>query len=95
MNYTANIGDPVTFECVATGLPPPAITFFRNGAELTNAVVRIQLNSSDTSGSVVTRTLTLFRSDLGDSGIFECRATNDAMPGEDTMELELIIKSGG
>ena len=95
MNYTANIGDPVTFQCVASGIPPPIITFFRNGIELTNAIPRVQLSSSYTSGSMAIRALTLATSDLRDLGTFECRATNNAIPGEVTMEFELIIVSGG
>ena len=34
MNYTVNETDTVTFECPATGIPPPTITCLRNGREL-------------------------------------------------------------
>ena len=34
MNYTVNEADTVTFECSATGIPLPTITWLRNGMEL-------------------------------------------------------------
>ena len=100
MNYTVNMSDPVTFECVATGIPPPSITWFRNGAELADS--RIMLNDPSSilmddgnEGMVfeVTRTLTLSMSEDGDSGGYECRASNDATPGLDTEPFELVVQS--
>ncbi len=40
-----------------------------------------------------TRTLTLGMAKDDDSGVYECRANNAAMPGEDTMTFELIVQS--
>ena len=33
--YVINVTDTVTFECIATGIPPPAIQWFRGGMLLT------------------------------------------------------------
>jgi len=34
--YVINVTDTVTFECIATGIPPPAIQWFRGGMLLTS-----------------------------------------------------------
>ena len=104
MNYTVDMTDEVTFECVATGIPPPSITWYRNGTELDSTDTRVTFN--DPSGAVtvmdsdgeiiysaVTRTFILDITEDGDSGIYECRASNEATPGEDSMEFELIVQS--
>ena len=41
----------------------------------------------------VTRTLTLDMTEDGDSGTYECRASNDATPGEDRRTFELVVQS--
>ena len=103
MNYTVNVGEAVTFECVATGIPPPFITWYRNGTELDSTDTRVTFN--EPSGAVtvmngegemifeITRNLTLGMTEDGDSGIYECRTSNEATPGEDSMEFELIVQS--
>ena len=104
LNYTVNVGNPVTFQCVATGVPAPSITWFRNGSELNNNT-NPHVTIADPSNSVpitdgsdgiifqVTRTLTLGMSEDGDSGESECRASNAATPGQDTMPFDLIVQS--
>ena len=103
MNYTVNMTDEVTFECAATGIPPPSITWYRNGTELDSNNTRVTFN--DPSGAVtvmddegemifeITHTLTLDMTEDRDSGIYECRTSNEATPGEDSMEFELIVQS--
>ena len=100
MNYTVNMGDTVTFECVATGIPAPSITWFRDGTELSSA--RVTVNSADVMsvmdgmGDTIyqsTRTLSLGMTEDGDSGGYECRASNAATPGEDQMPFEVIVQS--
>ena len=103
MNYTVNETDTVTFECSATGIPPPTITWLRNGKELndtTNSRVTVGDSTEmdftrDNDGetvSVVTHTLNLVNTTDGDSGMYSCMATNDADPGTDTEEFELIVQ---
>ena len=89
MNYTVNETDTVTFECSATGIPPPTITWLRNGMELndtTNSRITVgdpvemdlpRDNDGETV-SMVTRTLNLIHTTDRDSGMYTCMATNDA-----------------
>ena len=100
MRYTVNMGDVVTFQCVATGIPAPSITWFRNGTELSNSRVTLgdPFESTTTSGDgemilQTTRTLNLSMTEDGDSGSYECRARNDATPGDYSESLELIVQS--
>ena len=104
MNYTVDLGDTATFQCVATGIPAPTITWFRGGVELNESNSQVMLNAPSTtmvmSTSItgemvyeVTRTLTLSMSRDEDSGTYQCRTTNAAMPGMDTMDFELIVQS--
>ena len=103
MNYTMNETDTVTFECSATGIPPPTITWLRNGMELNDMTdSRVAVDDPtemdfprDNDGetvSVVTRTLNLINTTDGDSGMYFCMLTNDADPGTDTEEFELIVQ---
>ena len=104
MNYTVNETDTVTFECSATGIPSSTITWLRNGMELnatTDSRVTIgnpvemdftRANDGETV-SMVTRTLNLINTTDGDSGMYTCMASNDADPGVDTVDFELIVQS--
>ena len=104
MNYTVNMTDTVRFECVATGIPAPSITWFRSGEELNNTTdPRVTFDDPSTRLSVrdgdgemiyeVTRAVSISMSADEDSGMYECRVSNDATPGNDTMEFELIVQS--
>ncbi len=104
INHTVNMGDPVTFQCVATGIPAPSITWFRNGVELNSTVnSRVALNNHSNPQPIidgmegmifeVTRSLTLGMTEDGDSGGYYCTANNDATPGEDTVAFQLIVQS--
>ena len=103
MNYAVNMGDVVTFQCVATGIPAPSITWFRNGTELSNSRVTLSDLSEATNVADVddtremilqtSRTLNLSMTQDNDSGSYECRASNDATPGEASESLELIVQS--
>ena len=103
LNYTVDMTDEVTFECVATGIPPPSITWYRNGTELDSNNTRVTFNDPsnavtvmDSEGEMIfeiTRTLILNMTEDGDSGIYECRASNEATPGEDRIVFELIVQS--
>ena len=102
MNYTVNEADTVTFECSATGIPPPTITWLRNGMELntmTDSRVTVgdpmETDSERGDGetvSMVTRTLNLINTTDGDSGIYTCMTTNDANPNNDTETFEFIVQ---
>ena len=102
MNYTVNETDTVTFECSATGIPPPTITWLRNGMELNNmtgsrVTVGDPMETDSERGdgetvSMVNRTLNLINTINGDSGIYTCMATNDADPNNDTETFEFIVQ---
>ena len=96
--YTVVTGDSVTIQCIALGIPPPSITWYRNGTKISNNTdPRVNLDDPVTSlnGSentyAVSRTLTLEESNYEDSGTYECKASNDATPGEDSMDFVLIV----
>ena len=104
MNYTVNETDTVTFECSATGIPPPIITWLRNGMELNSTTdsrvtigdpmdIDLPRDNDGETVSMVTRTLNLINTTDGDSGMYSCMATNDADPGSDMMDFELIVQS--
>ena len=103
MNYTVNESDTVTFECSATGIPPPTITWLRNGMELNDTTdSRVTVGNPmeidftrDNVGetvSMVTRTLNLMNTTDGDSGMYTCMASNDANPNNDTEVFELVVQ---
>ena len=104
MNYTVNETDTVTFECSATGIPPPTITWLRNGRELndtTDSRVTIQdateMNvNRDNDGDTVTmvvHTLNFINTTDSDSGTYICMSSNDANPGSDMENFQLIVQS--
>ena len=100
MNYTVNMGDVVTFQCVGTGIPAPSITWFRNGAELSNSRVTLgdlsESSAMDGDGEMTLqtiRTLALSMTEDDDSGSYECRASNGATPGEESESFEVIVQS--
>ena len=95
MNYTVDLDNTATFQCVATGIPAPTITWFRGGVEL-NSLVMLNAPSISTNAEMVYQvihTLTLNITEDNDSGTYQCRATNAAMPGIDTMDFTLIVQS--
>ena len=98
------MGDEVTFYCMVSGIPPPSITWYRNGTVLNDTRVVINDPSDSTTilnddGEIITyyvnRTLTLRMSEDRDSGSYECSASNEATPatGDDSMAFELIVQS--
>ena len=103
MNYTVIEGNIANFSCTATGIPAPSITWLRNGTELNPSDLRVTFNDHSSPVSVmndngemvyrVTRIFMLYLSRDEDSGIYECTASNEATPGMDTMQFELIVQS--
>ena len=105
MNYTVNEGNSVTFECTATGIPAPEITWLRNGAELnstsdnrvvlgnaSNPVDFVRMDDGEVI-SQVTRSLTLTDTLDDDSAAnYTCVASNAAMPGVGMMDFELVVQ---
>ena len=98
-NYTVNETETVTFECSATGIPAPTITWSGNGIEprdnRTTISVPIIMGYMRTEDSEtvqrLTRTLALANTTDTDSGTYVCMATNDAGFAEDSFVL--IVQS--
>ena len=98
MNYTVDEGNSITFECTATGIPAPEITWLRNGMELNSTSdPRITFETASTPMDIirddgetvqeVTRNMTLSNTVDEDSGSYVCMATNVAGSGSDTFEV--------
>ena len=105
MNYTVNETDTVTFECSATGIPPPTITWLRNGRELNDMTdfhvsvsIPIEIDfRRDNDGEtvvLVTRSLDFTNVADSDSGTYICMATNDVNPCSNIVinGFELIVQ---
>ena len=98
-NYTVNETETVTFECLATGIPAPTITWLSDEMVLNNSRVTIRMrnvvsyNRSSDGQTVwrVTRTLELVNTVDADSGTYTCIATNSAGSAEE--QFELIVQS--
>ena len=98
MSYTVDEGNSVIFECTATGIPAPEITWLKDGVELNSiSDPRITFGfasdpmdfSRDDGETVlgVTRNLTLANTVDEDSGSYVCMATNIAGNDNDTFEV--------
>jgi len=97
--YFVNETDPVTFTCSATGIPPPEITWMKNGVPFTNTRVTLsdptmpELYSTD-GGNInfVSRNLTLDNTMDADSGTYTCVASNgNAVTLNVTQDFELFV----
>ena len=102
--YIANETDTIIFECSASGIPAPIISWFRinqtMSTMLTNGTRSLiappQVNSAyELSGgrgtaSLVTSTLTIPVTRDEDSGQYACQAGNDFR--NESREFELIVQ---
>jgi len=97
--YTVNETDPVIFTCSATGIPPPEITWMRNGVPFSNSQVTLSnptmpgIYSTD-GGNIyfVSRNLTLDNTMDADSGTYTCVASNgNAVTPSVTQDFELFV----
>ena len=100
--YTVNENDPVTFTCSATGIPPPEITWMRNGAPFDQSNTLVTLSDptmpelfSTGGGDIyfVSRNLTLDNTMDADSGTYTCVASNgNAVDPTDVQNFELFVR---
>ena len=103
--YAVNETYPVTFTCSATGIPPPEITWMRNGAPFDQSNIRVTLSDptmpellSTGEGSIyfVSRNLTLDNTMDADSGTYTCVASNgNAVDPTDMQNFELFVRGEG
>ncbi|KAL5487215.1 hypothetical protein EMCRGX_G019791 [Ephydatia muelleri] len=87
--YTVNSSNPVTFQCTASGIPPPLITFYNSYGPLSSDVDPRVIISDPITGSVTigqqtvstaSRNLTLNSTRDKDSGNYTCVAFNNIGP---------------
>ena len=92
-----NETDPVIFTCSATGIPPPEITWMKNGMPFSNTRVTItdptmpELYSTD-GGNIflVSRNLSLDNAMNTDSGTYTCVASNGNIV-QQTQNFDLFV----
>ena len=86
--YTVNSSDPVTFQCTASGIPPPLIIFYDSYGPLSSDVDPRVIISDPITGSVTigqqsvfttSRNLTINSTRDGDSGNYTCEASNQGV----------------
>ena len=80
--YVVNVTDAVTFECTATGIPPPNIQWSRDGMLLSSGVMLSEPSQTLVSAPMgtgmiyqVERMLT-FDTIANDTGTYTCEASN-------------------
>ena len=100
--FYTNEFTPAVFQCTATGIPAPEISWYRNGTVLSNSAdARFTLSEASVSMVVtdgenvyqVNRTFTLENTTDIDSGNYTCLAENDnAVEPSVSQEFELFVK---
>ena len=98
-SYIVNETESITFDCSATGVPEPVISWFRDGEELSGD--RVMINNATSEDYMrtsdretvrrVNRTLVLANAIDADSGMYTCNATNDA--GRAGRPFEHVVQS--
>ena len=97
--YVVNVSDPVTFQCSATGVPPPTIQWYRGGRLLDSSMdSRLNLsnatiNAPPRSLATVSRTLTISSVMASDADTsYSCNASNAASVGVASEVFEMFIQ---
>ena len=94
-----NETEPVVFTCSATGIPPPEISWMRNGVTFNQSITRVTLSDptvpaiySTDRGDIyfVSRNLTLDSTMDSNSGTYTCVASNAA--ASVTQNLQLTVQ---
>ncbi len=97
--YAVNETNNITFQCTATGVPPPDIQWYR-GSDILNSssdsrvIIRNEImNEQNGALAYVSKKLILTNTSISDAGCYSCNATNSAINGETSAEFELLIQS--
>ena len=100
--YVVNVTDPVTFECTATGIPPPTIQWLRDGMPLSSGVILSEPSQTLVSATVgagiiyqVERTLT-FTTAASNTDTYTCEASNtNVVQPTVTQNFTLFVQGKG
>ena len=104
MEYTVDEGNSVSFECSASGIPAPSISWFRINQAVSTMLINgtrslitspqldetYELSGDRGTAILVTSLLTISATQDEDSGQYSCHAVNDF--GNETREFELIVQ---
>ena len=83
VNPSVIVNQSRILDCPVIGVPPPVITWYKDGLPLTPAdMTRIRLRLEG-------RKLELMSTNIVDAGVYECRAENEA--GTDSIRFELKV----
>ena len=86
----AHITGDVMFSCTASGVPLPAISWYKDGSLLDTNISNITTIVVD--NSTLTATLYLSNLTLVDAGVYICNAT-DSVGGTETRQFSLTLQS--
>ncbi|XP_060933914.1 hemicentin-1 [Limanda limanda] len=84
-NVVETISNPVTFSCDATGIPPPSLTWMKNGRPIENSE---SLEMHIFSGG---SKLQIARSQLSDGGTYTCLASNVEGNARKSYQLTVLV----
>ena len=97
--YVVNVSDPVTFQCRATGVPPPTIQWYRGGRLIVSSMdSRLHLSNPTTTApprslATVSRTLTISSVMASDADTsYSCNASNAASVGVASEVFEMFVQ---
>lgn len=82
---TALLGTVVTLECEGRGVPPPTVTWYRNGQAI--------LSGRQTQYAEQGRFLKILRVQATDAGRYTCKAASVVGSTEKTFELDVYCKN--
>ena len=96
-NTAANENDTVTFNCSATGVPAPIISWYKQQAagstlQLLSALGSYTISSTALGSHNVTSTLTISQAMLSDAGRYVCRAASNGLLAISSANLTVVGK---
>ncbi|MBN3299469.1 HMCN1 protein, partial [Amia calva] len=83
LNRTVSLQQPLSVDCDAFGIPPPSLTWTKDGHPVVGTPGLWLQNGG--------RTLRIFRAQREHSGLFSCTARNSA--GEDTRDFHITVQA--
>ena len=84
ITYYMLLGSDKTFNCKATGVPTPAITWFKDGVQVSDG----ERISVDANGALSFKGVT-----KEENGVYKCRAENLATTVENSATISVFCKT--